>query len=159
MDVHTPLEPIGMIHSIGVCALRAQTIFVEDVKHLLVAIVSAAPPTMKHVRIVLRIVGHALTSMYVEMEYANLWKHVQPVPTIVGHARQNPSVETGNAMAQKTVAHVLETAVDPVDSLRVPKGKAWMDMETVCRLRQIVPRRSLEVYGQGLNVVAQVELY
>ena len=133
--------------------------FMEHVRHLLVGTASAAPPTMKHVTVVLMIVEHALTSMYVEMEYANLWKHVQPVPTIVGRVHQNPPVVMESAMVQRIVAHALGIVVDPVDSLRALKDKVWMDTETACRLRQIVPRRSLEEYGQAQNVVAQMAAY
>jgi hypothetical protein len=173
-----------MIHSIDVHALRAQTIFVEHVKHHRVVIVSAAPLTMKHVTAVLMIVAHVLPSPPVAMGHATGLKivplaqtivaHVLPSPpvamghatglkivplaqTIVGHVLPSPPVAIGSVMVQRIVAHVLETVVDPAETPRVPKDKVWMATGTVCRLHPIVRLRCLEVYGPVQNVVAQVE--
>jgi hypothetical protein len=146
-----------MIHSIDVHALRAQTIFVEHVKHHRVVIVSAAPLTMKHVTAVLMIVAHVLPSPPVAMGHATGLKIVPLAQTIVGHVLPSPPVAIGSVMVQRIVAHVLETVVDPAETPRVPKDKVWMATGTVCRLHPIVRLRCLEVYGPVQNVVAQVE--
>ena len=147
MDAHTLLGLRGMIHSIGVHVLRAPMRFMEHARHLLAAMESAVPPTMKLVTVVRTIVEYVLTSMSVAMEYANLWKHVQHVTLIVGIAQLTQYVGTGPATVQRIVAHVLGTVAGPADSLRALKDKVWMETETVSPLHLIVHLRCLEVYG------------
>ena len=126
----------------------------EVVRHHRVVMEYAVPPTLKHATAVHMTVGCAPPVETVSAQGLRTALHVL---MIAGYVHKNPPAVMDSAMGPRTVAHALETAVVPVHSPPVPKDKAWMATETACRPLQIVRRQCLEEYGQGLNVVAQME--